>query len=129
MAKHPIQPLALDAKEVIRFKENAMVRHLLDWAQPRGMGLNEMARMEFSIEDREQFAQLIGYSLSGYGELSYVTDDSYNAARKMFDDGLTEEHARIKALEEALDTVREGLKIAVPAVFRIHPDDLASTEG
>ena len=30
-----------------------------------------------------QLAQLIGYSLSGYSELSYVDDDSYGAAEKM----------------------------------------------
>ena len=27
-----------------------------------------------------QFAQLIGYSVSGYGELSYVSEASYEAA-------------------------------------------------
>lgn len=42
--------------------------------------MNDLACMEFSQEDREQFAQLIGYSLSGYGDLSYVSDESYDAA-------------------------------------------------
>lgn len=31
-------------------------------------------------EDREQFAQLIGYSLSGFADLSYVSNKTYNAA-------------------------------------------------
>lgn len=77
---HPMQPLVRDASGVVRFKENAIVRTLLDWATPRGMSLNELAVMDFSQEDREQFAQLIGYSVGGYGELSYVSDDSCEKA-------------------------------------------------
>ncbi|HEY9661654.1 MAG TPA: hypothetical protein V6C65_24625, partial [Allocoleopsis sp.] len=30
-----------------------------------------------------QFAQLIGYSLSGFGDLSYVSDETYAAASSM----------------------------------------------
>jgi len=36
----------------------------------------EKDQHDFSQEDREQFAQLIGYSLSGFGELSYVSDET-----------------------------------------------------
>lgn len=77
---NPMQPLMRDADGAIRFKPNKIVRFLLDWATPRGIGMNELAMMEFSQEDREQFAQMIGYSLSGYSELSYVSDESYAAA-------------------------------------------------
>jgi hypothetical protein len=42
--------------------------------------LNDIAMMGFSDEDQEHFAQLIGYSIGGYGELSYVSDESYRAA-------------------------------------------------
>jgi hypothetical protein len=63
--------------DVVRFKQNAIVRFLLD-AGPFDM--NQLALMTFSDEDREQFAQLIGYSVSGYGELSYVRDESVNKA-------------------------------------------------
>jgi hypothetical protein len=73
--KHPTQPLEKDADGVMRFKQNAIVRHLLDVGQKHGCGLNEIACMEFSIEDRRQFAQLIGYSWGGYEELGYVADD------------------------------------------------------
>ncbi len=38
--------------------------------------------MGFSDEDREQFAQLIGYSLNGFGELSYVSEETYEAAER-----------------------------------------------
>lgn len=46
---------------MVRFKANAIVRHLLD-AGPFDM--NQLAMMKFPREDREQFAELIGYSLS-----------------------------------------------------------------
>ncbi len=42
--------------------------------------MNQLARMEFSDEDREQFAQLTGYSLSGFGDLDYVSDETYERA-------------------------------------------------
>jgi hypothetical protein len=80
--KHPTQPLDVDEHGTLRFKSNAIVRHLLDHG---GIDLNALAVMDFSQEDREQFAQLIGYSLSGFGELSYVSDETYDAARKSID--------------------------------------------
>ena len=42
--------------------------------------MNQLALMPFTVEDREQFAQLIFYSLAGFGELSYVTDETYARA-------------------------------------------------
>lgn len=78
--KLPMQPLAIDAHGTIRFKENPIVRKLLDYSTEHGYGLNEIALDEFEVEDQMQLAQLIGYSLSGYGSLSYVTDESYERA-------------------------------------------------
>ncbi|OUF20893.1 hypothetical protein AZ039_001571 [Enterobacter kobei] len=78
--KLPMQPLAIDAHGTLRFKENPIVRKLLDYATEHGYGLNEIALEEFEAEDQMQLAQLIGYSLSGYGTLSYVTDESYDRA-------------------------------------------------
>jgi hypothetical protein len=74
---HPIQPLYLDKNGVLRFKENAIVRFLLDNGPH---DLNTLALEKFSQEDEEQFAQLIGYSLSGFGDLSYVSDETYYRA-------------------------------------------------
>lgn len=76
-AKHPLQPLQFDSDGILRFKPNAIVRFLLD-AGPFDM--NKLALMNFPDEDREQFVQLIGYSLSGFGELSYVSDATYESA-------------------------------------------------
>lgn len=81
MARHPIQPLQTDTDGVVRFKSNKIVRFLLDWASRRGIDMNALALMPFENEDREQFAQLIGYSLSGFGELSYVSDETYDSAK------------------------------------------------
>lgn len=120
--KNPIQPLAQDNNGTLRFKENAIVRHLLD-SHP-SCDMNTIARMDFSKDDRQQFAQLIGYSLSGYSDLrSYVDDDAYNAAAKMAE-GLTEEQARIAALQEELDAVRRALRDPMARLFGVHPDDL-----
>ncbi len=71
-ARHPIQPLVKDKYDVIRFKENAIVQYLLD-AGPFDM--NHLALLPFDENDREQFAQLIGYSVSGFSDLSYVSEE------------------------------------------------------
>lgn len=78
MPKHPVQPLIKDKHKVVRFKANPIVRFLLD-SNPR-VDMNMLARMDFSKEDRQQFAQLIGYSLAGYSELGYVTDGAWKKA-------------------------------------------------
>lgn len=75
--KHPMQPLIRD-RGVVRFKENAIVRHLLDHG---GIDLNRLALLHFDDAEREHFAQLIGYSVQGFGELSYVSDEAFEAAQ------------------------------------------------
>lgn len=119
--KHPIQPLERDAQGVIRFKPNKIVQHLLDNG---GIDLNQLARIEFSQEDREQFAQLIGYSLKGYGELSYVSDESYDAAERMFETGCDEQEARANALRERLEGAQAAMRDGVASLYGIHPNDL-----
>lgn len=63
----PMQPIVM-VNGVARFKENVLVRYLLDHG---GIDLNRLALVKCSREDRAQLAQLIGYSVSGYGDLSY----------------------------------------------------------
>lgn len=116
--KNPMQPL-VEADGVIRFKANAIVRHLLDNG---GIDLNQLARMEFSQDDRVQFAQLIGYSLSGFGELGYVNDHAYDTAVEM-QNGTDEKDARIKVLEDKLRTICEALRPVASAAFERHIDD------
>ena len=119
---HPIQPMIKDKQGVMRFKENAIVQHLLD-THPTG-DMNKLASMGFSDDDRKQFAQLIGYSLSGYSELSYVSADAYGAAATMADEGLSEKDARITHLEHELFMVRAALREPMARLFGVHPDDL-----
>lgn len=123
--KHPIQPLALDARGVLRFKTNAIVRHLID-THPT-VDMNTLARMDFTDDDRQQFAQLIGYSLNGYSELrSYVDDESYAAAANMAD-GMDERDATIAALREKIGALRAAidmLREPVARLLEMHPDDL-----
>ena len=75
-----MQPIIKDGDGVIRFKKNGLVDALYEHGVKTGLGLNELHCMNFTDEDRQQFAQLIGYSVSGYGSLSYVTDEAYETA-------------------------------------------------
>lgn len=77
MSKHPLQPLEVDMHGTLRFKSNAIVLHLLNHGS---IDMNQLAMLAFTREDREQFAQLIGYSLSGFGDLSYTTEEAYTTA-------------------------------------------------
>lgn len=69
MPPHPTQPIVLDEHGVERFQGNAIVKHLLEIAGQHGVDLNRIAAMDFALEDRVQFAQLLGYSVSGLGDL------------------------------------------------------------
>ena len=64
-----MQPIVI-VDGIARFKENAIVAFL---AHGR---MNELARLPFSREDHEQLAQLIGYSVSGFGDLSYASEET-----------------------------------------------------
>ncbi len=77
---HPIQELYRDKNGTIRFKPNLIVRFLLDNGE---FDMNSLAKIPFSDEDREQFAQLIGYSLGGLGELPYASHDTLFAATEI----------------------------------------------
>lgn len=119
---HPIQPL--ETKDgILQFKENAIVRHLMEFAAEHGCDLNRIACMDFSNDDRRQFAQLIGYSLSGYGSLSYVDDDSFQTASLMAE-GRSENSAKIEHLEGELKEMRNALRGPMARLFGVHPDDL-----
>jgi len=76
---HPTQPLSRDHNNRLRFKENKIVSYLLENG---GINMNKLACLPFDNEDRVQLAQLIGFSLGGFGELSYVSDKDYARAEK-----------------------------------------------
>ncbi len=81
----PNQPVAHDEHGVLRFVPNNIVRCLLDNG---GLDLNKLAMMGevFTSEEWAQFSQLIGYSVSGWGTLSYVSDSKYGSMETMAED-------------------------------------------
>lgn len=76
--KHPLQPV-IKKDGLFRFKENAIVQALLEEGP---FDMNGIGLRDFPREDRVQFAQLIGYTLDGFGQLPYVKDADYDAARE-----------------------------------------------
>lgn len=81
----PDQPTAHDEEGVRRFVPNTLVRHLLD---EDGLDMNELAAVEATDEERAQFAQLIGYSVSRYADLSYVSDEAWSRVSTESEDAL-----------------------------------------
>lgn len=77
----PMQPVRIDEQGTPRFVANSLVRYLLNNNGRIDMNLLATLRGIPDV-DRQQFAQLIGYSVSGYGELSYVSDEAYAVAQK-----------------------------------------------
>lgn len=80
--KHPMQRIVRAKDGVIRFQSNAIVRYLLDSGP---FDLNHLATLGdlFDRDDWEQFAQLIGYSVSGAAELDYVSDETCEIADRL----------------------------------------------
>ena len=119
--KHPIQQIFKDSHGTLRFRENKIVQYLLDNG---GIDLNRLGVTDFDNDDREQFAQLIGYSLSGFADLSYVTDETYEAAECLSKcDKTNALQERYNHLCMELDNIKTGLKMAAVAAFKIHPED------
>lgn len=110
--KHPMQKIAPDDKGVVRFVKNQIVADLLNWvSDERGLNLNTIARGNYDIDDREQFYQLIGYSVGGCP----LREETREAARWVAE-GKDEAAARIEALEGMLAAAREGVRMAADAI-------------
>lgn len=83
-----MQPIGFDGhstehspRGIIRFKSNAIIEYLFKDGR---LNLNEIGLMVqngvFPVGDQVQIAQLLGYSVSGFGDLSYVPRDVCNEA-------------------------------------------------
>ena len=91
--RHPMQPIGVDKHGVVRFKPNAIIEWLFETGK---LDMNLVAVMAgnkvFNKEDQMQLAQLLGYSVSGYGDLSYVSreslDEADNIAEKLMSNQL-----------------------------------------
>lgn len=124
--KNPIQPLYLDENGTLRFKSNAIVEYLVESGKA---DLNEIACMDFNEEDRQQFSQLHGYSLGGFGELSSTTDEVYYAAERMYENPeLKSLQARYDVLEKQLHDIQQLMREGVAKLYGAHPDDICEKE-
>lgn len=125
--KKPLQPIYIDEYGTTRFEENEIVRRLLDEGP---FDMNDIAMWDVSREDAEQFAQLIGYSVSGFGDLSYTDRVTVETAdeivNNLVEEGslLDEKDLRIEVLEDKLETLKSYIREAASYLFGIHPDDL-----
>lgn len=97
--------------EVLRFKANPLVRHLLDNG---GITMNDLAFVECTDSERSHFAQLIGYSVAGWGTLSYVTDADWDRVH-------AEPAAALARVEGpvALDPTDEARAAALGAALKV----------
>lgn len=95
--KHPMQPILFDEHGVARFKRNAIVEFLLE-----NTDLNTLSSLtrngKFPVEDYDQLMQLIGYSVSGYGDLNWSSVDTVKTADQEVDRMIFErDHATVKS--------------------------------
>lgn len=78
-SRYPNQPLT-EVSGILRFEANPIV----EWLCTEKSNMTDIAifAAENDIKDKyiRQIAQLVGYSVSGYGSLSYVDDESYEYA-------------------------------------------------
>jgi len=124
MVDLPTQPVHTDEHGVIRFVKNTIVRRLLDEG---GIDLNDIARWaDVTNAEHQQFAQLIGYSVSGYGDLSYVDAVARVRADAAVDDfKISPLDAELEHHRRAVRQLKEGLRPIIAELYDIHPDDLS----
>lgn len=65
------QQQIVEVAGILRFRKNKVIEILLQGVESKG-GMNYIGQLDVPDEDRAQFAQLIGYSVSGYQTLSYA---------------------------------------------------------
>ena len=118
--KNSIQPLYEDEHGTLRFKENAIVRYLLDKGP---FDLNDLSAKSFGDEEWSHFAQLIGYSLGGYGSLSYSNDETYAIASSMHDNKKSEMGTRLEYYENLVEGLKEKLREPMADLYEKHPSD------
>lgn len=116
--RNPVQPLYKTDSGVVRFKPNAIIDYLFNSG---ALDLNKIAAMPFTQDDREQLAQLLGYSLSGFGTLSYVTDETYSLAAMQ--SSTTEENDRNAILRKQLKDFKAEARLALSTLTELLEND------
>lgn len=109
----PLQPI-----KDYRFVSNRIVDELL---RTSPLDLNDLAEMKYSNNEWEQFAQLIGYSVSGFGGLSYVSRETRDAADDISqmkkDDTRNIKDIHIARLTQELKVIKDSLKTTASIAF------------
>jgi len=74
-----MREVILDDRGTARFKANAVVEWLFNTQR---ISLNDIAmyRDQFPAEDVEEFWQMLGYSVIGYGDLSFAQPETVEQA-------------------------------------------------
>lgn len=120
--KHPIQKIYTSDTKVVRFQPNEIVRHILD---KQDINLNDISSLDFNNEDRSQFAQLIGYSVSGWSELPYVSADECKIVdQKQQALSISDLEAENKSLRKQLITLRILFAKPMAELYDICEEDL-----
>jgi hypothetical protein len=119
----PIQPLTRNNPTgELCFRGNAIVRYLFERSSFSLYQLLHLA--EVPAEDREQFAQLIGLSVSEAQDC--LSNETQAAVRQMDRTGISEQEARINYLRERLDALTTAFKGPVSLLYDI-PIDVLNT--
>lgn len=116
--RNPVQPLYKDEQGVVRFKPNSIVDYLFT---NKLIDLNKIASMNFPQDDREQFWQMLGYSLSGYGNLSFVSDETYTLAATQVP--TPDANARAEILRKDFKEFRAKAKAALEELNELIEND------
>ncbi len=82
MAKHPMQPLEFDKEGIIRFKQNAIVKFLIDQYSTQVLNYIYVSG-DFPWEDYKQFVQLSGHRVSSCKDMKYATDEEIKRLDQM----------------------------------------------
>jgi hypothetical protein len=94
--KFPLQPIYKDEHGVYRFRANEITRWLVDSHKAT---LNTIMSRHTSKASQEQFAMLIGHSVEGFYELSYVREKTRRRVEKAL-----KEFQRKEAIAESFDS-------------------------
>lgn len=106
---HPMQPVALDARGVLRFKKNAIVEWIHEERPTKIEMLNtimaKVATGEFTRQDAIQYYQLLGVSVGMLAECHFVNDSEVQEFH-----GMMERAAEVKEFRDTIGGERSKLK-------------------
>jgi hypothetical protein len=105
---HPMQPVGLDADGIARFKANAIVRFLLEKSPTN---IQELSCIPWPDGDFTHLMQLLGYSVSGYGDLSTSPASIVAAADAVVDDEVRSQGGDLTFAELLLACANVGVDL------------------